>query len=121
MLKKCLHTPDAPINLILVGALQEHHMLITFSFQKTMIAFPESHPQLGGLSFHTEVVYCLSLLHLNYIPVAVSLPPSSIAFASFQITPNTFELWHCQFGHPGQEATHNMCYDFDTKQVSTVK
>ena len=49
-LKNCLHTPDVPINLISVGALQEHHMSITFSFQKTTIAFPNTHPTLAGLS-----------------------------------------------------------------------
>jgi hypothetical protein len=70
-------------------------MLITFSFQKTTIAFLESHPQLDGLSFHAEVIHPLSLLHLNYISVTVSLLPPSIAFTSFQITPNTFKLWHC--------------------------
>jgi uncharacterized membrane protein len=53
-LKNCLHAPDVPINLISVGALQEHHMSITFSFQKTTIAFPTSHPQLSGLLFDAK-------------------------------------------------------------------
>lgn len=55
-LKNCLHAPDVPINLILVGALQENHMSIVFLFQKTTIAFPTLHPQLGGMSFDTHVV-----------------------------------------------------------------
>ena len=31
-LTNCLHAPDVPINLISVGALQEHHMSVYFSF-----------------------------------------------------------------------------------------
>jgi hypothetical protein len=38
-LKNCLHAPDVPINLISVGALQEHHISVIFSFQKTTIMF----------------------------------------------------------------------------------
>ena len=110
-LKNCLHAPEVPINLISVGALQEHHMSITFSFQKTTIAFPSSHPQLGGLSFDAEVIRRLSLLHLNYIPAAILTPTISaptIVFASFQVVPNSFELWHRHFGHLGQQATRDM-------------
>jgi hypothetical protein len=54
-LKNCLHAPDVPINLISVGALQEHHMSINFSFQKTTISFPIDHPHLSGLSFDAYV------------------------------------------------------------------
>jgi hypothetical protein len=31
-LRYCLHAPDMPINLVSVGALQERHMSLTFSF-----------------------------------------------------------------------------------------
>ena len=66
-LKNCLHAPDVPINLISVSALQEHHMSMTLSFQKTTITFSKLHPQLGSLSFDAEVICQLSLLHLNYV------------------------------------------------------
>src|ERR1700678_15247 len=48
----------------------------------------------------------MSLLNLNYIPVTTT--PQTIAFASFPIVQNSFELWHRCFGHLGQEATRNM-------------
>ena len=51
----CLHAPTVPINLISVSALQEHHMSVVFSFQKTTISFPSIHPQLSGLSFDAYV------------------------------------------------------------------
>ena len=105
-LKNCLHAPDVPINLISVGALQEHHMSINFSFEKTTIAFPSSHPKLGGLSFDAQVIHRLSLLNLNYIPANIS--PPSTALASFPVVPHSFELWHRRFGHLGQEATRDM-------------
>ena len=116
-LKNCPHAPDVPINLISVGALQEHHMSVTFSFQKTTITFPRSHPELRGLSFEAEFVCQLSLLHLNHI-LATTAPlsiPLSIAFTSFQIAPTSFELWHCHFGHLGQEVT----WDMLTKNYAT--
>ena len=66
-LKNCLHAPTVPINLISVGALQEHHLSVTFSYQKTTVSFPTDHPDLAGLSFDATVHRCLSLLDLNYI------------------------------------------------------
>ena len=105
-LKNCLHAPSVPINLISIGALQEHHMSVVFSFQKTTIAFPSSHPQLGGLSFDAQVIRRLSLLHLNYIHA--NTPNPTIALASFPVASNTFELWYRRFGHLGQEATRDM-------------
>ena len=113
-LRNCLHAPEVPINLISVGTLQEHHMSITFPFQKMTIAFPSSHPQLGGLSFDAEVVHRLSLLHLNYIPVNNVQSPT-IAFTSYQVPPISFDLWHCRFGHLGQDAT----WDMLTKDFAT--
>ena len=56
-LQDCLHAPTVPINLISVGALQEHHMSVTFSFQKTTISFPPDHPHLSGLSFNAYVTH----------------------------------------------------------------
>src|SRR5271168_3334633 len=54
-LQNCLHAPDVPINLVSVGALQEHKMSIVFSFQKTTIIFPSDHPHLSSLSFDAHV------------------------------------------------------------------
>ena len=68
----CLHAPTVPINLISVSALQEHHMSVVFSFQKTTISFPSTHPQLPGLSFDAYVTRRLSLLNLEFI----APPPS---------------------------------------------
>jgi hypothetical protein len=31
-----------------------------------------------------------------------------IVYVSFQVAPHSIELWHCRFGHLGQEATRNM-------------
>src|SRR5271168_2875093 len=45
-------------------------MSVTFSFQKTMIAFPPDHHGLSGLSFDAYVTRRLSLLNLDFI-----LPP----------------------------------------------
>ena len=56
-LTNCLHAPSVPINLISVGALQEHHMLVTFSFYKTTISFPDDHQHLSGLSFDAHVAH----------------------------------------------------------------
>lgn len=89
-LKNCLHAPDVPINLISVGALQEHHMSINFSFQKTSITFPHDHPQLKGISFDAVVLRRLSFLNLNFI----SQSPTDTVLAIFPAVPNTPDLWH---------------------------
>src|ERR1700678_3341839 len=54
-LQNCFNAPDVPINLVSVGALQEHKMSIVFSFQKTTIIFPSDHPHLSSLSFDAHV------------------------------------------------------------------
>jgi hypothetical protein len=79
---------------------------VIFSFQKTTIMFPSSHPQLGRLSFDAEVIHRLSLLNLDFIPATEITP--AIVLTSFPIVHNSFELWHFYFGHLGQEATRDM-------------
>ena len=87
-----------------IGALQEHHMIVTFSFQKTTITFPPNHPHLSGLSFDAHVTRRLSLLNLDFI-----LPLTSpIAFHLFPGTQNSPEIWHRRFGHLGHEASKNV-------------
>ena len=103
-LRDCLHAPTVPINLISVGALQEHHMSITFSFQKTMISFPPTHPHLSSLSFDAFVTRRLSLLNLEFL-----LPPASpVALYLFPATPLSPDIWHRRFGHLGHEASKNV-------------
>ena len=103
-LTNCLHTPDVPINLISVGALQEHHMSVVFSFRKTTISFPPEHPQLSGLSFDAHVTCRLSLLYLDFIP-----PPTlPVALHLFPAVQNSPETWHRRFGHLGHEASKNV-------------
>ena len=104
ILRNCLHAPSVPINLISVGALQEHHMSVNFSFQKTTISFPSSHPQLSGLSFDAYVTRRLSLLNLEFIK-----PPSlPVALHLFPVTPPSPDIWHRRFGHLGHEASRNV-------------
>lgn len=103
-LRNCLHAPDIPINLISIGALQEHQMSIIFSFQKTTISFPPDHPQFSTLSFDAHVTHQLSLLNLDFI-----LPHSIlIAFHLFPTAPNSPDLWHHRFSHLGHKASKNI-------------
>src|ERR1700678_2703938 len=105
-LRNCLHAPDVPINLISVGALQEHHMSVAFSFQKTTIIFPSDHPQLSTLSFDAHVNRRLSLLNHDFI-----LPqntPSPVAMPLFTNAPISPDLWHRRFGHLGHEASKSV-------------
>jgi len=53
----CLHAPSAPINLLLVGAMQERRMHIHFDEDTTIIHFPTDHPILSGLSVQATVVH----------------------------------------------------------------
>ena len=103
-LTKCLHALDVPINLISVGTLQEHQMLVNFSFQKTSIIFPSDCPHLLNVSFDAHVTCRLYLLNLEFIP-PIELP---IALQSFPAVHPSLELWHCRFGHLGHEASKNV-------------
>ena len=103
-LTNCLHAPDVPINLISVGALQEHHMSVDFSFRKTTISFPSTHPQLSTSSFDAFVTRRLSLLNLDFV-TPTALP---IALHLFPSTDNSPETWHRRFGHLGHEASRNV-------------
>ena len=103
-LTNCLHAPDVPINLISVGALQEHHMSVAFSFQKTTISFPFDHTKLSGLSFDAHVTRRLSLLQLDFVPP----PVMPVAFYLFPPVQNTPEIWHRRFGHLGHEASKDV-------------
>src|ERR1700678_3223229 len=89
-LRNCLHAPDVPINLISVGALQEHHMLVAFSFWKTTISFPSDHPQLSGLSCDVHVTQRLSLLRLVFAPP----PDLPVALQLFPVTQPSPDIWH---------------------------
>ena len=118
ILNDCLHTPDAPINLISVGALTEKGAIFTFSRGQTNITFPSDHPVLPSFSFNATVHNRLSFLDCNFV-----LPPSSFTsslpapssslldlnntalasvFPQVSLTP---ELWHRRLGHLGIEAT----------------
>ena len=133
ILNDCLHAPDAPINLISVGALTEKGAVFTFSRGQTTIAFPSDHPVLPSFSFDATVLNRLSFLDCNFI-----LPPSSITpslsdpssplldlddvalatvFPQVSLTP---ELWHRRFGHLGIEATRAvLTKDYATGVVYT--
>jgi hypothetical protein len=119
-LKNCLHAPMAPVNLISVGALQEHHILVTFSYQKTIISFPMDHPDLTGLSFEATVHCHLSLLDLDFIMTPPINPESvstvtTLACLVFPVASITTDLWHRWFGHLSQDATQYMLLqDFAT-------
>ena len=103
-LTNCLHAPAIPINLISVGALQDHKMSVTFSFQKTTIAFPSNHPHLSKVSFDAHVTRRLSLLNLDFI-----LPDETpVALQLFPVAQPSPELWHRCFGHLGHEASRNV-------------
>ena len=78
VLNDCLHAPDAPINLISVGALTEKGAVLTFAPSRTSISFPPTHPVLPDFSFDAFLLHRLSFLHCDFVlpSVAPSPPPS---------------------------------------------
>ena len=62
-LRHCLHAPDAPINLLSVGAFNEAGLTVTFiPDQPTSLSYPSSDPELPDFTFFATVVRRLSLL-----------------------------------------------------------
>lgn len=114
VLKDCLHAPDVPINLLSVGSIVENDLKLVFEKDATSIFFPNSSPELCGLSLSATVHKRLSFLHCDFV-----LPPSphndaplsfpaivtdinTTTFPRVEVTP---ELWHRRFGHLGLDAT----------------
>ena len=106
-LRSCLHAPDAPINLLSVGALNERGMTVTFNTlgAPTILSYPPSDPILPGFSLSAEVIRRLSFLNLDFVYPSTSSPPSAFPALTFPKTKYTSTLWHRRFGHLGMDAT----------------
>ena len=109
-LRGCLHAPDAPINLLSVGALTEAGLTISFTPNTpTLISYPLSDPDLPGFSISATVVRRLSLLCLDFVPPpAVSPIPQAYPAFTFPKTLHNSTLWHRRFGHLGMDATREV-------------
>ena len=115
VLKDCLHAPDAPLNLISVGAMTEKGATFTFAPGLTSIAFPTTPPSSSPFSFNATVLHRLSFLDCDFVlpPPSTDPLPSPVIqdhdtalLASFPVVPLTPDLWHRRFGHLGCAATH---------------
>ena len=130
-LRGCLYAPEAPINLLSVGALVERGMSCLFSPGGiTKVSYPEDHHKLPGFVFSATVKNRLSFLKLAFLPsgalptasvfpaIAVVPPeasvvssessvpaPSSSPALSFPRVKLDSMLWHRRFGHIGMDAT----------------
>ena len=114
----CLHAPDAPINLVSVGALTEKGIICLFAKDSTTISLPATHPTLSSFSFNAVVLHRLSFLNCDFVlpPASPSAPLSNpvsplgnlsdtaLAAVFPQVT-LTLDLWHRRFGHLGLVAT----------------
>ena len=113
ILKDFLHAPDAPINLLSVGALTEKGATFMFTAGRTTIYFPATHPILPSFSFDAVPLRRLSFLDCDFISPSPSLPPTSSLLSlpdSALLTlnsslPLTPVLWHRRLGHLGIAAT----------------
>ena len=105
-LRNCLYAPDAPVNLISVGALNEQGLVVTFTpGASTELSLPPDDPDLPGFTFHATVIRRLSLLHCDFIlPGDDLLKPSAFPAISFPDIVPSPSLWHRRFGHLGKDA-----------------
>jgi hypothetical protein len=105
-LRDCLHAPDAPLNLLSVGAMQEKRMRIHFNEEETIIHFPSDHPVLSRHSINAVVFRRLSFLQCDFLPIELPLSDGSeLAFPTFAKVELTPALWHRRLGHIGIDAT----------------
>src|SRR6202522_786677 len=103
-LRHCLHAPEAPINLISVGALNEGQLTVAFvPGGPTTISYPMSDPVLPGFTFMATVVRRLSFLCLDF--VLPSTQPCAFPAITFPKAKLSSSLWHRRFGHLGMDAT----------------
>ena len=89
----CLFAPTAPINLLSVNVLIECGMSCIFSPGGiTKVFFPNDHPKLPGLVFHTNIMnhFKLSFLVLVFVPpVSIAPYPSAFPAPSHSISLST--------------------------------
>lgn len=114
-LRGCLYAPDAPINLIYIGALNENGLTVTFNLgASTDLSLPIDDPDLPGFTFHAMVFHQLSLLNCDFIEPSDDHPAVFSAVTFPAVTPSPL-LWHCRFGHIGQDATRTaLTWDYVT-------
>ena len=113
VLKDCLHAPDAPINLISVGAMTEKGAIFTFAPGSTSISFLNPLNSSLSFSFNATLRHHLSFLECDFV-LPPSIATSSLStsdctdtalLATFPVAPLTPDLWHQRFGHLGRAAT----------------
>ena len=101
-LRGCLYVP---INLISIGALNENGLMVTFNLgASTELSLPIDDPDLPGFTFHAMVFRQLSLLNCNFVEPSDDQLAVFSAVTFSAVTPSP-SLWHCRFGHIGQDAT----------------
>jgi hypothetical protein len=103
----CLHAPDAPINLISVGALNEDSLTVAFvPGGPTTISYPLSDSVLPGFAFTASVIRCLSFLHLDFVLPPGPSHPYAFPALTFPKMKLSSTLWHCHFGHLGMDTSY---------------
>ena len=121
----CMHAPDVPINLILVGYLQEQLFHILFHPTGTDIYF-SAKPGQSPLVVEATLLHCLSFLNIEIVlcltlvapdtlssPLPISHISHAIPSPSFIPFSKSLELWYCHLGHPGMDSTrHIITKDF---------
>jgi hypothetical protein len=95
-LRGCLHAPNAPINFILVGALNESQLMVTFQPDgPTSISYPLTDPELPGFTFFATVIRRISFLNLDFVPLTSITPqPHAFSMITFPKIKQSSTLWH---------------------------
>ena len=105
-LRGCLYAPDAPINLLSVGALVDRGMSALFTpGGVTRVSFPSDHPTFPDFSFSATVHHRLSFLNLHFVTPKASVSPTALSALTFPRVTLNSTLWHGRFGHIGMDAT----------------
>jgi len=105
-LSDCLHAPNAPLNLLSVGTMQEKQIQIHFNEEHMIIHFPSDHPVLSRHTITAVIFHHLSFMQCDFLPFEPSLSDSSeLAFPTFTKVKLTPALWHRRLGHIRIDAT----------------
>ena len=107
-LRRCLHAPDAVINLISVGAMVGAGFGCNFDHGKVSVTAP--FPSGRRVCYERRLEGNLGFLDLEFVPppsssIANSATPESSAFARVKVTA---DLWHARLGHAGGGITRNI-------------
>ncbi len=104
ILHECLHAPDTPTNLLLVGAMTKNYFYFGFGHDECRVKLPlcrgeQKDPNRYFREENQERLFWLDCSFDKPPPRSPAVANLAAASPTFKKTPKTRYYWHCVLGH----------------------